>query len=50
MVDPAWGSPSTVTIKAGLPKTRAVLSLQPCGWWGQQRRVLAPDGRKDAEC
>lgn len=39
-----------MTIKAGLPKTRVVLSLQPCGWRGRQRRVQAPGRRKGAKC
>lgn len=31
MINLAWKSPSTVTAKARLPKTRAIPSLQPVG-------------------
>lgn len=47
MVDPAWGSP-VVTTKAGLPKTRPVHCLQPCGYWGQQEGKVNPGGGREA--
>ena len=40
------GKVPTVTIKAGLPKTRPVPSLQPCGWQGQQGRERTPGGMR----
>lgn len=42
------GEVPMVTTKAGLPKTRPVRCLQPCGYWGQQGRERTPGGVREA--
>ena len=42
------GEVPMVTTKAGLPKTRPVPSLQPCGCLGQQGREKTPGGVREA--